>query len=273
MSSLADSAADAAFSPDDLERIVAETFIDRVEHRPEFPSTNSRAIELAADSPDGVCTLVLANRQTAGRGRGTNRWWSTDGALTFSVLLKPHTFELPTSRWPQASLTAGLAVCDAIESLVDDVTLTLKWPNDVFLAGRKLCGILVEATEGRERSLVVGIGVNVHNSITAAPTEIRDKAVALCDFAAPPRRVDLLVAILKSLAARLGRLSPLSDGIDGLRHDWRSRCLLTGRKVHLELPLRQVVGICRGIDDEGALLLETDSGLERCVSGVIASFE
>jgi BirA family transcriptional regulator, biotin operon repressor / biotin---[acetyl-CoA-carboxylase] ligase len=276
MTSLSNSMGDAPLSPADLDRIVAETFIDRVDYRPEFGSTNSRALELAADSPDGTSTLVLADRQTDGRGRGTNRWWSAEGALSFSVLLKPNLVDLPTSRWPQASLTAGLAVCDAIESLVDDVTLSLKWPNDVFLAGRKLCGILVEATDGVQRSLVVGIGVNVNNSVFAAPADIRDKAIALCDFAtSPTRRIDVLVAILQCLAARLERLSSgrLSTGIDVLRRDWRSRCLLTGRKVHLELPLRRVVGICRGIDDDGALMLETDAGLERCVSGVIVKFE
>jgi BirA family biotin operon repressor/biotin-[acetyl-CoA-carboxylase] ligase len=271
MASLSNSLGDASFSPADLDRIVAETFVDRVEYRPEFGSTNSRALELAAESPDGTTTLVLADRQTDGRGRGTNRWWSAEGALTFSVLLKPNLVDLPTSRWPQASLTAGLAVCDAVESLVNDVNLSLKWPNDVFLAGRKLCGILVEATDGRERSLIVGIGVNVNNSVLTAPPDIRDKAVALCDFAiTPTRRIDVLVAILQSLAARLERIS---SGIDVLRHDWRSRCLLTGRKVHLELPLGRVVGICRGIDDDGALMLESDTGLERCVSGVIVQFE
>jgi BirA family biotin operon repressor/biotin-[acetyl-CoA-carboxylase] ligase len=276
MASLSNSPGDASFLPADLDRIVAETFIDRVEYRPEFSSTNSRALELAAESPDGTTTLVLADRQTDGRGRGSNRWWSAEGALTFSVLLKPNLIDLPTNRWPQASLTAGLAVCDAVESLVSDVNLSLKWPNDVFLAGRKLCGILVEANDGRERSLIIGIGVNVNNSVLTAPADIRDKAVALCDFATTPtRRIDVLVAILKCLATRLERLSTgsPSSGIDVLRHDWRSRCLLTGRKVHLELPLGRVVGICRGIDDDGALMLETDAGLERCVSGVIVQFE
>ncbi len=262
---------DQQFSDGDVDRILAETFVDRVEYRTEIASTNSRALQLTSEETcDSSSTLVLTDRQTEGRGRGMNRWWSADGALTFSVLLKPDAVQLPTSLWPLTSLTTGLAVCEAIEDLLDDVTLALKWPNDVFLAGRKLCGILVEATDGRQRSLVIGIGVNVNNSVQSAPAEVRDNAVALCDVATRPvRRIEVLIAILQRLAARLERLT---SGEQELGEHWRRRCLLTGRSVHLELPLRRIVGVCRGIDDDGALILETESGIERCISGVIQQF-
>ena len=162
--------ADDRFTTGDLERIVAETFVDRVDYHEETDSTNSRAAQLAAGVVDDrSCVLVLADHQTAGRGRGTNRWWSTRGGLTFSVLLRPDAIALPTARWPQISLTAGLAVCEAIESVEPELAPQLKWPNDVYLRGRKLSGILVEATDGKQRNVVLGIGLNVHNSAESAP--------------------------------------------------------------------------------------------------------
>jgi len=249
---------------------VAETFVERVEHRPECASTNSRALELAGDN-SASCTLVLADRQTDGRGRGENRWWSAEGALTFSVLVKPDLFRLPTRRWPQVSLTTGLAICDAIDELLSDPPACLKWPNDVYLGGRKVCGILVEGTDGGERSLVVGVGVNVNNSATAAPAELREKSVALCDVAGRSLpRVDVLVAILQQLARQLDRLGSEKEE---LQSQWTCRCLLTGRQVEIELPAGRRMGVCRGIDADGALLLETDGGTERFVSGVVTRFD
>ncbi len=204
-------------------------------------------------------------------GPGANRWWSAAGALTFSVLAKPDRFQLPTRRWPQVSLTTGLAVCDAIDEFVSDSPARLKWPNDVYLDGRKVCGILVEANDGRERNLVVGVGVNVNNSASAAPAELREKVVALCDVAgrAVPR-IDVLVAILRQLATQLDRLSSHSEA---LPEQWTGRCLLTGRRVEIELPDGRRAGICRGIDADGALILETDGGSERFVSGVVARYD
>jgi BirA family transcriptional regulator, biotin operon repressor / biotin---[acetyl-CoA-carboxylase] ligase len=258
------------FSRDELDRIVAETFVERVEHRAELASTNSRALELAGEE-SAACTLVVADRQTDGRGRGANRWWSAAGALTFSVLLKPDRLSLPTRRWPQVSLTTGLAVCDAVDELLGDSAARLKWPNDVYLDGRKVCGILVEANDGRERNLVVGVGVNVNNSASSAPAELRATSVALCDVAGRSLpRVDVLIAILQQLARQLDRLG---RNLEELPTQWTRRCLLTGRRVEIELTAGRRTGVCRGIDAEGALILETDGGTERFVSGVVTRFE
>jgi BirA family biotin operon repressor/biotin-[acetyl-CoA-carboxylase] ligase len=260
------------FSRSDIDRIVTETFVDQVEYHVELTSTNCRALQLANERPNHhTCTLVLAGQQTAGRGRGANRWWSGPGALTFSLLGKSEAIQLPASRWPQVSLTAGLAVGDAIEGLLDNVAVGLKWPNDVYLRGRKVCGILVEAVDGRHGSLVLGIGVNVNNSVDNAPEELRDKAISLSDVTQREvSRIDLLLGILQHLASRIRRLA---SGDDKLRDEWRSRCVLTGRTVHIDLGTRRLVGVCRGIDDDGALVLETDNGYERCISGVVMRFD
>jgi BirA family biotin operon repressor/biotin-[acetyl-CoA-carboxylase] ligase len=256
------------FSQRDLDRVVEETFVDDVDYHPQHESTNDRALQLArqGDCQRGA-TLVLAERQTAGHGRGENRWWSGAGALTFSLLLPNESLELPPVNIPQTSLITGLAVASAIEQLVPGETSQLKWPNDVFLRGRKVCGILTEAISGSSGALVIGIGLNVNNSVSDAPDELRVAAITLCDLVGRAvDRTDLLIAILQKLELQLNKLRA---GDNQLRQQWELRCLLAGHTVHLDTPAGQLVGICRGIDDDGALLLEVGASIERCLAGSI----
>src|SRR5207247_1705002 len=111
----------------------------------------------------------LTERQTAGRGRGSNRWWTADGALTFSLVLEAPPDRLPPSRWPQVALVAGIAVCEALQTPAPRAALRVKWPNDVYLADGKICGILSESIPGWRDRLVVGIGVNVNNRVKSGP--------------------------------------------------------------------------------------------------------
>ena len=260
------------FSSRDFELILANTFIERVDYCKELDSTNSRAARLAAESPiDDSRVLVLTDCQTAGRGRGSNRWWSDRGSLTFSVLFRPGSFLLPASLWPQMSLTTGLAVCNAIESLCGELKPRIKWPNDVYLHGRKICGILVEAAEGQQGNLIVGVGINVLNSASQAPADLRDKVIALSDAtSAKQSRVNVLLAILHHLGTRLERLTSNSET---LRTEWSQRCLLTGRPIEIEIHTNRIAGICLGIDDEGALLVKTNSEVKRCLSGVVTKID
>jgi BirA family biotin operon repressor/biotin-[acetyl-CoA-carboxylase] ligase len=261
-------ACDDGFSQSDLNRVVAETFVDDVDYHPQHESTNDRALQLARQGAAlPGATLVLADRQTVGRGRGENRWWSGEGALTFSLLLPNKTLALPPVTLPQTSLLVGLAVADAIEQVVPGETTQLKWPNDVFLRRRKLCGILTEAISGSDGALVIGIGLNVANSISAAPDELRDSAISLGDVASRAvQRADLLIAILQQIELQLNKLRM---GDSQLQQQWQARCLLTGHTLQLDTPVRQLVGICRGIDDQGALLLEVGTSIERCLSGTV----
>lgn len=262
------------FSAELFQQIQNETFVDAVEYHEALPSTNSRALELVAQGQlGGRCTLVLADQQTAGRGRGANRWWSAEGGLTFSLLVDSHALGLPVNRWPLVSLTTGLAVCEAIDPFLGPYSETtlLKWPNDVYFQGRKLSGILVEGADHRMGALVIGIGVNVNNSYAAAPADLGQKAVALCDVLHEKLdRGEVLTQIVRQLELRL-RL--LADGQNDLRPLWRERCLLTGRTVRIETHSGEVTGLCRGIDRDGTLLVDTGAGCQRIVSGVVSSFE
>ena len=258
------------FSATDIERIKSATFVADVEHHREIGSTNDRALVLAADAERAAPLLVVADRQTGGRGRGANRWWAGDGALTFSLLLEAAAWGLAPDRWPRISLTAGLAVCEALLDLLPGADAGLKWPNDVFLSGRKVCGILIEIPPGQSGRMVVGIGVNVNNSFAAAPGELKSIGVALCDAAGYRFSLaDVLIGVLRRLDARLQSLTDDDD----LSQRWRTFCILHGRSVSILSGSRRLAGVCQGIDHDGALLLATPRGEERCYAGVVERIE
>lgn len=272
----------------DTPRLLADTFVRRVEVHEELGSTSDRALELAADDSVETPLLVLAERQTGGRGRGTNRWWSGPGGLTFSLVLATEGWELTAERRPMIALTAGLAVCETVRKLLRSETgvivppwaaggplhetdIRLKWPNDVLLGTRKLCGILVESRGAQSPRVVVGIGLNVNNSLDAAPPDVQARAVALCDAHGDHYdRCEVLVSILRRLERRLDLLR---DSRDELASCWHEFCALTGRIVEIETAGRRVVGRCAGIAPDGALLIQTESGSERIVSGVVIRYE
>lgn len=274
----------AARSPRfDVQRVLAETPIAHVDFHAKIDSTNNRALELAAQTNWPRPVLVLAEEQTSGRGRGANQWHSRSGALTFSVLLDTETLphvpgtgadraapRLPVADWPRASLVTGLAMGEALSQFVDSRKIGLKWPNDVYLDGRKVCGILVESTPQAPRQLVLGIGVNVNNSLAEAAPEVRQRAISLCELTGGPLDGnDVLIRILRKLLSYLSQVE--TDGA-GLLAAWRRRCILTGKRIQLRTGQRTVDGLCEGIDDEGALGLRTSDGVERFFAGTVEHF-
>jgi BirA family biotin operon repressor/biotin-[acetyl-CoA-carboxylase] ligase len=198
----------------DAATLLAKTFLRHVELHDELPSTNDRAAILARELPaEKLPTLVLARRQTAGRGRGTNTWWSADGALTFSILLETSAWRLTQRDWPQLSLAIAAAVRDAIAPYLQSAihnpksAIVLKAPNDLLLEGRKLCGILLESpavvAPAKDR-LIIGIGLNVNNTFAAAPPEVAARAISLRDATQSNHKLaDVLVDVLKKIEARL----------------------------------------------------------------------
>lgn len=256
------------FSQSDFDRVISKTCVSCIDYHPEHQSTNDRALQIARDDDaNRVPTLVLTDHQTAGRGRGENRWWSSEGALTFSLLLPSESVSLSPANIPKTSLVTGLAVVHAIEQIVPGEKTQLKWPNDVYLRGRKVCGVLVEAIDGSRGALVIGIGVNVNNSVSEAPDELHNTSIALCDvIGRPVDRTELLMAILKHVESQLGKLR---SGDDQLQRQWQDRCLLTGQTIRVDTANQQLVGVCRGIDEQGALLLELGTSMERCLTGTV----
>jgi BirA family biotin operon repressor/biotin-[acetyl-CoA-carboxylase] ligase len=251
----------------DADRILAETVVRQVDFQRQLPSTNDRALALAAAGDVRLPLLVIAEQQTAGRGRGAHRWWSAEGALTFSLVWPWEHLAAGAESQSLLAIGAGLAACEACELLAPECRFGLKWPNDVLLAGRKLGGVLIEAPGRPLECVVIGVGVNVNNTFAAAPAELRPLATSLVDAAGHPfDLLSLLIGILQRLA---DHVEAIRRAPAGMLAQWRRRCVLTGQRVQLTAGTRRYTGTCRGIDDRGALLLETPTGTQRHVTGTI----
>lgn len=227
---------------------------------PECPSTNTLLLERAeAGAPSG--TVVIAKTQTAGRGRRGRTWHSAPGdSLTFSLLWRFSPGTLPLG----LSLAVGVAVTDALAKVGAGDT-ALKWPNDVLKDGKKLAGILVELMPGAPHVAVIGIGLNLCLPDTM-PDELRAQSAALGTAIAPNV---LLAAILRELRATLETFA--AAGFAALRNAWSARHAFQDAPVRLLAdfaPPRE--GVCRGVDETGALLLETAGSVERILSGEIS---
>lgn len=255
----------------DLEQITSTTFVKEVICHETIDSTNNFALELCRSNQVSGSLLILTEEQTAGRGRGENVWWSTEGSLAFSLVIDADEFRLPQELWPQASLTTGLAVCLALEQLLGEGHVALKWPNDVHLQGRKIGGILVEVGPRPSGKLVLGIGLNVNNSLAEAASELQARATSLFDFTGRDfMRTDVLTAILAQLEQQLSRLA-LRDPL--LANDWQSRCALRGKTVEIDSGKKRVQGTCQGIDVDGALVVVTDEGPQRIFGGTVTHID
>ena len=252
----------------DSARIVRESFVQQVRAHETIDSTNDDALEFCRNNPCPVPLLVVTSRQTAGRGRGSNQWWSTAGALTCSLVIQPADFGIAEQQWPKASLTTGLSICRALDSLASQQQVALKWPNDVWMNRRKICGILIEVGGRRPApKLVIGIGINVNNSFAGAPDDLQDIATSLVDTTGTVFELtEVLVGVLQELERQLARLR---DDDQQLAAEWQARCALRGRSVELESGRQRIEGTCLGIDADGALMLQTSAGQERFFGGVI----
>ncbi|MDP3889953.1 biotin--[acetyl-CoA-carboxylase] ligase [Nocardioides sp.] len=215
----------------------------------ESPSTNREVADRArAGAPHG--TTVVAEHQTAGRGR-LDRTWETPAraALTLSVLLRP---DVPPVRWPWLPLLTGLAVHGALADA--GVVAGLKWPNDVLLGEQKVAGILVERVEtDHGPAAVVGVGLNV--STTAEELPVATATSLGLGAGVSPDRTELLAGLLRALAAELAGWR--DDAADVLRSAYTAVCVTIGQEVRVDLPVgTPLTGRAVGIDEGGRLLVE-----------------
>lgn len=255
----------------DVDRLLETGWLGSCEVLDAVDSTNTFAMHraLRIDARE-LPLLVIARQQTAGRGRGSNVWWSSDGSITFSLLISPRAAGLAGSQWPTLSVATGSAICSALAGFAGRHSPRLKWPNDVYLRGRKVCGILVEAPSTSDDRVVIGVGINVNNSFAGCPDELDGIGTSLIDVTGSAvSRLDVLMAVLERLRRDLERLAA---GDPSLLAVWRSQSLLTGRQVVVDDHQRRIAGTCLGIDDDGALRLLTPAGPQRVLSGVVTAF-
>jgi BirA family biotin operon repressor/biotin-[acetyl-CoA-carboxylase] ligase len=239
----------------------------------EVGSTNDYAQTIAASPSANFPYLIGAELQTGGRGRGANRWWSGAGSLTFSLVLDAQGEDLAPALWPYHSLLTGLAIAETLAEFVPHHVAEVKWPNDVYLAGKKICGVLIEAPSGAAQGkLIVGIGINVNNSLAQAPAEVAARAVALCDLVGCEfDRFELLAHILSGL--RVWRRLLVADGFGPVRAAYSTRCFLTSKQVRVESGGEVFSGLCQGINSTGALVLQTGKGAVALHAGGVLAVE
>jgi BirA family biotin operon repressor/biotin-[acetyl-CoA-carboxylase] ligase len=224
-------------------------------------STQSEAQRLAAaGAPEG--TVVTARHQRAGRGRRGHDWWDAPGqSLLASVLLRPPG---PVTTAPQLSLVGGLAVADALAAVVS-VPARIRWPNDLLVDGRKVCGILAEASSdgaGRLHQVILGIGINLAQAAFPAPLADRATSLRLVTGRAPEADV-VLAAVLERLARHYDAWR--AGGFAALRAAWLERSMLPGQLVRLP---DGSDGVGVDVGDDGILVARAADGrLVHIVSG------
>jgi BirA family biotin operon repressor/biotin-[acetyl-CoA-carboxylase] ligase len=225
----------------------------------ETPSTNQEAFGLAQRGASHG-TVVVAELQTAGRGRHGRHWHSPPGKnLYCSVILRPAIAADAVSHWlAWVPLLSGLAVARAIQSLTA-CPASLKWPNDVLIGDRKVAGILCESggAGGTAPFVVAGIGINVNVPMDLFPDELRGSATSLAiEVRRPCDRVVLLTAVLSELEIRCDGY--LAGYLADLRDEYRLRSSTIGQRVRVDLGQGQtVVGVANAVNDDGSLRLIT----------------
>jgi len=232
----------------------------------ELGSTSDRAKELAdAGAEHGV--VVIAEAQTAGRGRCGRTWVSPARKnLYFSVVLRP---DLPPARAAELTLVSSVAICDALRQA--GVAAGIKWPNDLLVSERKIGGILTElaAEPDQVQWVVVGVGVNVNARPEDFPEELRGEATSLLvERGQPAPRALFAAACFTALEEWIDRHA--EEGFGVIRDAWRARTVTLGREVVVKADGREIAGIAEDIDDAGALLVRTTAGIERILSGDVA---
>jgi BirA family biotin operon repressor/biotin-[acetyl-CoA-carboxylase] ligase len=229
-----------------------------VVHLREVASTMDAARSLADPTP--LPAVVVADRQSAGRGRRGAGWWQAPGSLAASLVVDASASGGPRPVW---SLACGVALAETIALLEPEVEPLLRWPNDVETSGRKLAGILVETLP--DRRVVVGIGVNTTGTAAEAPRAIARRVVTLPDLVGRPLdRTRLLAGFLPRWLDLVAAIT--ADPAELVRR-YRPRCALAGRVVTIHAGAERREGVCRGITAAGGLVLETASGVIECTAG------
>ncbi len=247
----------------DFSRIRAATEIQYVEHYDVLPSTQDRARDLAGQNI-AVPLLIIADEQSHGRGRGGHQWWTGKGSLAFSLLVDRAGWNPELGASPWWSLATAVAIVETITPLVRPRVVGLHWPNDVFVEDKKISGVLIDALGDGRR--IVGIGLNVNNSLTSAPPPVCDTATSLMDLTGETfNRVELLITLLNSLRENWHR------AVESASHAKRynSLCLQIGKPLSVETGDDTVHGTCAGIAEDGSLLLDTETGRRAIHSGTL----
>jgi BirA family transcriptional regulator, biotin operon repressor / biotin---[acetyl-CoA-carboxylase] ligase len=247
-----------------LKDLKTKTFGRNFHYQPRVVSTNDTALSLCeAGVPEG--TVVVADVQTKGRGRRGRNWTTTKGkSLALSIVLRP---DLRAEALPGITLAAAVAVARTLEAF--QFHPLIKWPNDILLSGKKVCGILTETAPKKDKIIpvILGLGINLNQRAADFPKDLRPIATSL--YRVSRRRIDRLLFLQNFLPQMetayqwilMGRFSKVLS-------EWRKRSATLGNRVRIVEANRVYSGLALGLDKSGALLVRNEKGLvERVLSG------
>jgi BirA family biotin operon repressor/biotin-[acetyl-CoA-carboxylase] ligase len=239
----------------------------KVVHREDVDSTNLLAFKLAlSGEPEGTC--VVAESQGAGKGRLGRKWFSPAGKnLCISVILRPHIH--PSSVYPITFLSS-LAAYDTIEELTG-IKPSLKWPNDILINGKKICGTLIELSTEADmvRFVVVGIGFNINMQYGELNEEIQNKATSLLIETKKIYERALVCGILLNHLEEHYRYFR-QHGAVGTCSVWEERAAIKGKTLEINQMGESYRGIAEGIDRDGAMLLNVDGEVKKIIAGDVS---
>ncbi len=229
---------------------------------PEIDSTNARARQLAEQgAADG--TVIIADRQSAGRGRLGRRWESPSAVNMYcSILLRP---QIPVQQAPQLTFLSAVAVAETLNHLYQ-LPAKVKWPNDVLVAGKKIAGLLNEMNAETEQIhfVILGVGVNLNMTVEQFPEELNYPATSvLLETGEKIDRVEFAREFLQRIDGYYGEF--LVEGFVPIRRRWEALCDMMNTRVQIDQGL---IGTVVGLDSDGALRLQLDDGcVERIMAG------
>lgn len=244
----------------ELERSLAGEIIGhKIYYYEEIGSTNDEAYLLGRQGlPEG--SVVIADEQKAGKGRLARSWHSPPKANIYtSILLRPN---FAPAAAPRLTIMAGLAVAETLKIFCPEI-IQLKWPNDILIGRKKVCGILaqMQAEAGKIDFIVLGIGINVNMSDNDLPPDIEKSATSLMMLTgAALSRGEILINLYKNLSKWYKKL--IDGGFEEIRQKWTQGAMLIGGEVQINYHKEIIRGIAQGIDEDGALLVKPAEGKE-----------
>jgi BirA family transcriptional regulator, biotin operon repressor / biotin---[acetyl-CoA-carboxylase] ligase len=234
----------------------------RIHHYAEIGSTQDVAEQLALDgAAHGL--VVIAESQTAGRGRLGREWFSPAGVnLHATVILRP---KMAAADVPILALVAGVAMAEAVETVAPGLP-GLKWPNDLWLREKKAGGMIAQLLAGTAPCVLLGFGVNLNLTGRQLPAELRDIATSvLIETGQPCDRVKLAATLFAQLDERIQQVQ--QSGFGPIAPLWERYSVLTGRHITVFDGHNRYSGAVKGIDHDGALLLVEDGNIQRVLAG------
>ncbi len=249
------SSPDELLAEEILPLLATTTFGRTIIYKDTVDSTNRYAKALAENGAEEG-TVVIANEQRQGKGRLDRNWASPPGGIWLSIILRPAILPQEASRF---TLLAAVAAARAIETV--GLSPEIKWPNDILIGGKKVCGILLELSAQSDRVdyLVIGLGINANNGIDTIPTDSRDHVITLATALGQEiDRRSLVAALLLELENWSKVL--LAGGWQEIKGEWMKRCRMLGRRITLRTLYGEVEGEFIGVDQSGAIQLKLSGG-------------